>query len=409
MEQHDTQRTGAISLYEDQLRRGFGSLQFDDFLEEEFRSSYRISNFTKSRLVIALALLAVAMMAVMGAVNGPTDSHPTYTATYGAMTLIMVGALLLTIGVSYTSWVRFYPACLAFCALVIGIAGTFVDVQASLIGQGYYFGGQIGWIFMIWMMFGLLFVPAAVLCGAVSIFYILAANYVGLSPEEVYLESFMLLNVNFLGGYSCYKIEHGARQTFLESNILAQRAEHDGLTGLYNRRAFDEYIERIWRQSRRESSQLTVMLVDIDNFKSFNDLYGHQAGDDALRKVASIISGSIQRPLDLAARFGGEEFALVLYGPTDEYIERMPEKLRQSVESLRIQHEGGAVGNILTVSIGVAVIGPDDNRSLAGVIQMSDEALYQAKENGRNCVVVNQASTTSIETGKFRAHKRASA
>jgi diguanylate cyclase (GGDEF)-like protein len=218
------------------------------------------------------------------------------------------------------------------------------------------------------------------------------------------MESFMLLNVNMLGGYSCYKIEFGARQAYLDSNILSERAERDGMTNLYNRRAFDEYMERVWRQSRREQSQLTVMLIDIDFFKPYNDMYGHQAGDDALKSVARVIADSIQRPLDLAARYGGEEFALVLYGPATDYMLRMPEALRAAVENLGIEHKGGAHDdNLLTISVGVAVVFPESNRSLAGAIQMADEALYQAKEKGRNRVVINQTATTNIETGRFRA------
>jgi two-component system chemotaxis family response regulator WspR len=181
------------------------------------------------------------------------------------------------------------------------------------------------------------------------------------------------------------------------------------MTNLYNRRAFDEYMNRIWRQSRREQCQITVMLIDIDCFKPYNDLYGHQAGDDALKRVARAIANSVQRPLDLAARYGGEEFALVLYGPANEYVSRMPEQLRETVENLAITHKGGAYNDRLTISIGVAVVFPESNRSMTGAIQMADEALYQAKEAGRNQVVVNETATMAIETGRFRARADASA
>jgi diguanylate cyclase (GGDEF)-like protein len=291
---------------------------------------------------------------------------------------------------------------LALSALVIGVAGSVVDVQASLAGQGYYFAGQIGWLFIIWSMLGLLFSASAGLCAVVSLIYMGCATYVGLAPEQLFFEGFMLLNVNLLGGYSCYKIEYSSRRTFLESRILAQLAERDGLTGLYNRRAFDEYMERIWRQSRRESAPITVMLIDIDHFKPYNDLYGHQAGDDALKQVAATIAGSVQRPLDLAARYGGEEFALVLYGPDTHYVNALPERLRQQVLDLGTVHEAATHTKFLTISIGVAVVSPDTGRSLAGAIQMADEALYQAKEDGRNRVVIRQSGNTEVETGRFR-------
>jgi diguanylate cyclase (GGDEF)-like protein len=215
----------------------------------------------------------------------------------------------------------------------------------------------------------------------------------------------MLLTVNLLGGYSCYKIEHSARLNFLESNMLNQLAQRDGLTGLFNRRSFDEYVTRIWRQSRREGVTVAFLLIDIDRFKSFNDLYGHQAGDDALKDVANVLADGGQRPLDLVARYGGEEFALILYGPSRDYIRELPERLREDVQRLEIVHEGSDNSEYLTISIGVAIIYPDAERSIAGAIQMADEALYQAKENGRNRVVIVESGTTDVETGRFRVKR----
>jgi diguanylate cyclase (GGDEF)-like protein len=213
----------------------------------------------------------------------------------------------------------------------------------------------------------------------------------------------MLLTVNLLGGYSCYKIEYAARVNFLESKLLNQLAQRDGLTGLFNRRSFDEYVDRIWRQSRREGVSVAFLLVDIDYFKSFNDVYGHQAGDDALKDVAKVLAEAGHRPLDLVARYGGEEFALLLYGPSREYSRELPESLLKNVQGREIVHEGSENSKYLSISIGVAIIHPDAERSVTGAIQMADEALYQAKENGRNRVVMAESGTTNVETGRFRS------
>jgi len=396
-----TIRKGASSLYEDQLHAGFESLQFSDFLEEEFRENYLQENFQKSRLVIGLALIVVVVVTLINIIAA--SGVAPMMGRFGM--LLMTPMLLLTVLASYSGNRFIYHSLLSLSALVIGIAGAVVDVQASLAGQGYYFAGQIGWIFIIWSMLGLLFSAAAGLCAVVSMIYLACATYVGLATEQIFFEGFMLLNVNLLGGYSCYKLEFATRRTFLESRILSQRAERDGLTGLYNRRAFDEYMERIWRQSRRENVPLTIMLIDIDHFKPYNDRYGHQAGDDGLKEVAGIIANSVQRPLDLAARYGGEEFALVLYGPADEFAARLPEKLREDILGMGTVHEAATHTKFLSVSIGVAVVYPDSGRSLAGAIQMADEALYQAKEEGRNRVVVNLSGSTELETGRFRAKK----
>jgi diguanylate cyclase (GGDEF)-like protein len=393
-------RKGATSLYEDQLNSGFESLRFGDFLEEEFRDDYLKENFQKSRLVIGLALIVVVVVALVNSTNtGPSPIMGRFGLS------LMTPMLLISLFASYSGHRFIYQSLLALSALVIGVAGSVVDVQASLAGQGYYFAGQIGWIFIIWSMLGLLFTAATGLCTVVSIIYMSCAIYVGLPAEQLFFEGFMLLNVNLLGGYSCYKIEYSSRRTFLESRILAQLAERDGLTGLYNRRAFDEYMERVWRQSRRENCALTIMLIDIDHFKPYNDFYGHQAGDDALKQVANVIATGVQRPLDIAARYGGEEFALVLYGPASEYVVDLPERLRRQVLDLGTVHEAATHTKFLSISVGVAVISPDTDRSLAGAIQIADEALYQAKEEGRNRVVLKQSGTTEIETGRFRARK----
>ena len=122
-----------------------------------------------------------------------------------------------------------------------------------------------------------------------------------------------------IGGISTYNLEHALRTNFLETRLLNELAERDGLTGLYNRRIFDDYIGRVWRQSRREDVALEIIFIDIDYFKIYNDLYGHQAGDDCLKKVATSIARCAKRPFDFLARYGGEEFVLVLYGPPDDY------------------------------------------------------------------------------------------
>ncbi len=387
------------SIYEDQLRMGFRALRFGDFLENQFREVYAEENYQRSRLVLGLCMIVVMAVTLVQAFAVSAEQPLLNHLGLTTMVPVMLSALL----VSYFNKRLLYQTLLVFSGLLVGVAGSIVDVQASLAGQGYYFAGQVGWIFIMWSMLGLLFLPAAALCLAVSMFCMGYAIYAPLHPEQLFFEAFMLLSVNLLGGYSCYKIEYAARRTFLESRILNQLAERDGLTGLYDRRAFDEYMERIWRQSRRENTSITVMLIDIDHFKAYNDMYGHQAGDDALKQVASVISAGVQRPLDIAARCGGEEFALVLYGPATDYVTSLPEYLREDVLHLGIVHEGAARTKFLTVSIGVAVVSPDAGRSQAGAIQMADEALYQAKEEGRDRVVIKMSGSTAIETGRFRA------
>lgn len=258
-------------------------------------------------------------------------------------------------------------------------------------------------MFVVWLLLGLHFWYSAALAVTISALYAWGLLNWQLPLPEVLISSLTLLGATLIGAYCCYQRELAVRQAFLESRILNDLVDLDGLTGLYNRRRYDKDVEKLWRQSRRDQCQLTLLLIDIDFFKAFNDLYGHQAGDDALKRVGEVIANCAQRPLDLAARFGGEEFALVLYGSTQEFGRDIPEMLRRSVEELRIPHGNSVTSPWLTVSLGMAVLSPGNERSMMGAIQLADEALYQAKEEGRNRIVIKESRTSHIQTGRFRA------
>jgi diguanylate cyclase (GGDEF)-like protein len=358
-------------------------------------------NEEKSRLVVGFSLSVIVLAAVVANMTG---SDPMFTMESVAL-FVMAPVLLCTLILSYSNQRNIYNIMLVASALVIGVSGTMVNLHASEAGMSYYFAAQTGWVFMVWLVLGIQFRATARACLIITLTYMMAAVSAGLPTDQLLFEGFMLGAVNLIGSYSAYQLEYSARQMFLESKLLAELAERDGLTSLYNRRSFDQYSKRVWRQSRRERDQLTIMMIDIDRFKDYNDMYGHQAGDDALKEVAGIIGESVQRPLDMAARFGGEEFSLILYGPANSYGHDLPERLRKQVEELSIIHEGAPETGYLTVSIGVAIIHPGASRSLAGSIQMADQALYEAKDSGRNRVVVGESGNTNVETGQFRVRK----
>lgn len=161
-------------------------------------------------------------------------------------------------------------------------------------------------------------------------------------------------------------------------------SDTDGLTGLANRRKLEEHLEKEWRRMLRSSSPLTLMMVDIDCFKNYNDLYGHLAGDDCLKKVANLLKESCRRPGDLAARFGGEEFTLVFPDTDPERASYLAERARKALESLQIRHEDSEAGEYVTVSIGVVSRVPDAKSSPTDLISEADNNLYKAKKAGRN-------------------------
>lgn len=171
---------------------------------------------------------------------------------------------------------------------------------------------------------------------------------------------------------------------------LENQAQTDGLTGIANRRTFDEVLEREWLAARRERTPLSLLFLDADHFKRYNDRYGHQEGDELLKMLALALKNKARRPHDLAARYGGEEFVVLLPNTSRERAIAMGEAVRRAVAELGVPHEGND-GGIVTVSIGVATAVPRDNDTPASLVEAADAAVYQAKEAGRNRIAVADA------------------
>jgi len=169
---------------------------------------------------------------------------------------------------------------------------------------------------------------------------------------------------------------------------LEKLSRQDGLTGIANRRYFDSYLVTEVRRGARDRQPLSLILSDVDHFKAFNDCYGHQAGDDCLRRVAAALSSAGRRPADLAARYGGEEFAMVLPGTVVEGAVDVAQAVSRVVEGMGIPHARSAVNSKVTLSQGIVSLTPDKETSSEDLIQRADQALYLAKQQGRNRYVV---------------------
>lgn len=192
------------------------------------------------------------------------------------------------------------------------------------------------------------------------------------------------------------RIRNEARQLLTSNQELAAISRTDALTSVANRRYFDEVLEKEWKRSLRNRTPLTLIMVDIDCFKLYNDYYGHLEGDECIRSVAQTLKDMMSRPMDLVARYGGEEFAILL-PDTNENAVILAEQCRKIIEQQRIPHAASKVSPYVTVSMGVATLEPAREANVAELIRQADRALYSAKAGGRNQVVQAAHEKSSCE------------
>ncbi len=181
-------------------------------------------------------------------------------------------------------------------------------------------------------------------------------------------------------------LEKSKHELARANEILKKLSSLDGLTGIPNRRRFDEVLGQEWQRAVRHSTSISLVMLDIDFFKLFNDTYGHQGGDDCLKRVAELISGAAQRETDMIARYGGEEFAAILPETGTNGAYQVAEAMRLSVARAQIPHSSSKVADHVTVSVGVATWVPEQGSTPDRLVSAADKALYKAKAGGRNQV-----------------------
>ncbi len=294
--------------------------------------------------------------------------------------------------------------------VLVGLAVGVTSLVIGDLGRSYampdLFAGYLIIVVFVYFFLGLR-VPVAV--GTAMTLLVAFIGFSALRNADLTVTTYnavYLLFLNIVCALGCYHLSKARRTVFLEERILSYRANHDALTLLPNRRAFDEFLDTVWDDANAQSKPVALLMLDIDHFKSYNDLYGHQAGDHALAEVAAIVERSLQRPQDFAGRYGGEEFVVLLFDSTKDYALKLAEDIREKVLAKNIEHHGSGVARCVTVSVGLAYVEPyQSTRSKKGFVQMADEALYAAKEQGRNTVVDADLSVGQTTTGMFRVLK----
>ena len=397
-----TQETLAASPVAEQLRRGFRWLRFRPGLESAYRAEQFRNDLTFLRLslgIVGLSLLVIFQIehVVMPAIGAALPNY----LRFGVMVPILFLAFALTFLPRAETW---YPRVMAALMPIALMAVAWLILWAWDLGESRLFARLIIATIATYFLIGLPFRPALVASLIVLGFYAAAAIAAAMPALELINYLCMLFVANLMCAAGAYNMERMRRTAWLEARLLDEVAQRDGLTGLYNRRRFDEHLGHVWQHGVREHRPVTLLLVDIDHFKAFNDRYGHQAGDEAMKSVAAALAQSARRPFDLVARYGGEEFTIVLYDTTQAHAAVVAEEVLEAVRALGIPHQDSGAAPVLTVSVGVASVVPVARRSSAGLLQLADQALYAAKDGGRNRSHVLQEEYEHMKTGYFRRH-----
>jgi diguanylate cyclase (GGDEF)-like protein len=386
-----------------QLRDGFPWLTFSGALEADFRRAHFDENLLHTRVNLCLAVIITIAFNAMDSVV----LSPELNRIPSMIHMLMIMPTLL-IGVAATFAAqrhRIYPPLALIASTILGLGVVAVQIIGTLGGVTILFPCLMLSIIFVYFLAGLIFYHAIAANVIVMLAYLGVGTALQLPGREFAYNAMAMVAANIFGASVVYMNERISRMRFLEACLLRELVARDGLTGIQNRRMFDQHIQRVWQQAVREKVRVAVLLADIDCFKDYNDRYGHQAGDECLRAVAISLSQCARRPLDFVARYGGEEFALVLYEASREYVAEVLTRIQRSIAELNIPHEASRAASRLTLSIGAAFILPSTNRSPEGLIQLADEALYSAKEQGRNRVVVMEAEYHTLKTGRFEKRR----
>jgi diguanylate cyclase (GGDEF)-like protein len=379
-------------------------LRFAPGTEAEFQAYFVQRSLPRARWATAIYL---ALVAVVTAINMRGTMTPLADEVLEPIYLLRLGVACPALVVILAATVipelhRHYQWIASAAVVVTGMSVMIISGLAAAAGMPQFQMGDVLVVVYATLFLGLLFRAVIVVATALLLGFIGIGWYLGVSSDHVIFASSVVFATTLMSVLSALRMERLVRANFIENRLLNDIAERDGLSGLYNRRMFDNLTSRMWLQAQRNHEALQIILVDIDHFKAYNDLYGHQAGDSCIRRVAAIIARAAKRPFDFCARYGGEEFALVLYAPSGGDPTTLPEQIRRDTIAMSIPHTHSDAAGILTVSIGSATAEPGTKRSLAGLIQTADEALYRAKQLGRNRVLHVDSAESDTPTGAFR-------
>lgn len=387
------------SRYAAELHKPASDKQFGPELEAEYLRAHLMD----SRVLIRAACMFTLLVVILRALEQAGSGHRPFMVA-----IVFIGLTSAVLAV--IAWSSAFERLFTPCAHVV------VPIRNAVLAIYVAAAVALGRLEMLMVLAPAVIGPffflglrrrAALFCGVVTLVcFVGSAIFHDLASPLVLRTSGFLLLTLMACGCAARHWERRSRTAFLETRLIAEIAEHDTLTGAKNRRVFDEHLAQQWPKAIEESKPLAVLLIDVDHFKAYNDRYGHQAGDEALRRVAQTLSPFVSGPQDVLARYGGEEFAAVLHSVDGPRALDIAEQMRAAICDLDIEHRGSRTSSAVTISVGVALVEPSTARTPRGALQLADQALYQAKVNGRNRVELkNAVDHQMLVTGVFSLSK----
>ena len=381
-----------------EFRKGLTFLRFSPILERAFLNYYLSKHLWQIRIAIILGICLYGVFGVLDAIVFPEAKESMWLIRFLGVIPFGLLFLFLTFKVKNERFLQLFHSAL----VVIGGVGIIGMIYIALPDKAFlYYAGLMLVVFYAYTLSALRFYYSTISSLIVTALYPLTDIFLIGSPDE-YLTTnmFFLSSMDLIGVPVAYMRERTIRRDFLLTMLLAFEKRKtqelnlklkdisyiDGLTGVANRLKFEEFFTQEWNRAKRTKKPLSILMIDLDFFKNYNDLLGHLEGDNCLKEVASIMSKHVRSDMDLVARFGGEEFVVVLPETDLRSALKVAERIRKDVEELRIAHPASKASKYVTVSVGVASMIPAENLKKEVLINMADKALYEAKGKGRNRV-----------------------
>ncbi|MGC1508637.1 GGDEF domain-containing protein [Ketobacter sp.] len=377
-----------LQKYNRQLKKGFNALRFNAGLEAEFRTFFYARNVVKQRgaIIVGIILLLGLVPIDLRLIDGEAAHFYLLIRVWITVPLLLV-ALAFTFR---TSQQHYFSLFSFFIIIFIGITTNIQVVYTMGLGQFAAYEGLMLIIMVAFFLGGMLFRQSLACIIIISLSYLIMSELYLSTSSYSFHRYYFLFATCLIGGVSAYTLEYQLRISYLQRGALRSLAKTDPLTGLYNRGAIADKLNHLVEYGYREQKPITLLMIDVDYFKNYNDCYGHIQGDTCLVSVAQALIKNCKRPLDFAGRYGGEEFLIMWFDAQPNEAKTFAEKTKATLDRLNIPHANSEVATHVTISGGMITGVPDRPDIQAAILHQADQCLYRAKESGRNRIIIQE-------------------